>query len=84
MVVKFFLYNKIDGVVSMMLPELPDNIDYIDNGIIEFAGTRRATGIKWANVGVWLSDIGVELAGNHHYTYDPETNEIADHGVIND
>ena len=81
MLVKFFLYEKQSGEIFLMLPDVPTNADYLDTGEIWHGGSKRASGIKWNNVGVWENDEGVELDETHLYTYDADSNEITDNGV---
>ncbi len=82
MLIKFALYEIDTGNVFLLLPDIPDNDDYLDTGEIIYKGQRRTSGVKWENAEVWENDAGVELDTNHYWRYDADNEVFIDLGEI--
>ena len=62
MIMKFFLYEKIDKNVFCLLPDLPDNYEEMEEtGEVFYKGREKASGIKWENVNWFYNSSGFEV-----------------------
>jgi len=75
MLVKFICYEKESGRVFLMLPELPDNSDYLTTNKIVYDGVVRARGIHWENVAYKTFDNPREVHSREFETIYDEEND---------
>jgi len=79
MTVKFFLYEKNNGIIFCQLPKMPDNNDFEITGDIIFNNNYICRGVHWENVDWEYSNDGIELEEIiFKYKYNLESKEIVE------